>query len=64
MKIHTVQEAAHVLRCSTDLIRSLIKRGELDAIPIGSGTKRKRYIVPADALEAFIDAKRKNARQG
>lgn len=50
--VFTVKELASRWRCSTRHIYRLIKLGDLEAIDIGTGDKRK-LVVTEDAIQRF-----------
>lgn len=54
-KYNTLEETADILRCHKEQVRGFILSGELDAVPMGNGTKRRRWLVSDDAIKAFTD---------
>lgn len=54
MTLHTLDETADLLRCAKEQVRGLILDGELDAVPMGRGTQRRRWLVPDESLQRFI----------
>lgn len=59
LPLMTAAEVAAKLACSTDQVHSLISRGHLSAINIGTAG-RPFYRVSHDGLETFLEAKRTN----
>lgn len=53
-KLHTLDEAAEILRCGKEQVRRWIKDQEIDAIPMGRGKQRQRWLISQDALDAFL----------
>ncbi len=51
---HSAAGAAKLLGCSSDHVGTLIEIGELEAANIGLGTKRARYSISQDAIDAFL----------
>jgi len=47
-KTYTAEEVAELLRCSPGGVRSLIRRGDLQAIKVG-----RRYLIPESAIDAL-----------
>ena len=58
MKMLTVKQAADALECSAMTVRKHIKSGELAAIDLSIGTKRKTWRIKQADLTAFIMHKR------
>jgi excisionase family DNA binding protein len=56
MKVYTVSEAAELLRCSADCLRSHIVAGDIAAKQIGKGTCRRRWIITEASLNAFLSS--------
>jgi excisionase family DNA binding protein len=50
----TPDEAAQYLKVSTEQVRSLIRRGLLAAVNLGTGSKRPLYRIKRNALEDFL----------
>ncbi|QDV43423.1 Helix-turn-helix domain protein [Stieleria neptunia] len=53
---YTTSEAAKILRCSGEQIRREVKAGRLRGYTIGNGKKRQRVIIPASAIDEYIEA--------
>ena len=51
-----------LVKCSREWVRQLINDGELEALKVGKGTVRKRYVIPDYSLEDYI--RRRTVRQG
>lgn len=54
--LFTVAEVAERLKVSTDAVRALIHTGKLTASNVGSGTRRPRWRIAAEALDRFLAA--------
>jgi excisionase family DNA binding protein len=52
--ICTVAEAAKLNRCSADLIYAAIADGQLQAMRIGRGRKRGRFLIRKSAIAAWL----------
>ena len=50
----TPDEAAQFLKVSAEQIRTLIRRGVLSAVNVGTGKSRPLYRIPRKALEEFL----------
>ncbi|WP_353620968.1 helix-turn-helix domain-containing protein [Stieleria mannarensis] len=50
----TPPEVAKLLRASPGTVHGWIRRAELRAVNVGSGTKRARYRVSRESLDEFI----------
>jgi len=50
----TPAEAADELRVSAEQVRCLIRRGELTAVNVGTGSKRPLYRITRRALDEFM----------
>ena len=55
-RVYTTQEVAEIIRVHMKTVQRLIRRGELDAFPVGN-----EYRVTQSALDAFMH-KRKDAK--
>ena len=51
----TPQETAKKLRVTAEQVRSLIRKGQLAAINVGSGSKRPLYRITEHALQSFLE---------
>ena len=47
-KTYTAEKVAELLRCSPGGVRSMIRRGDLQAIKVG-----RRYLIPESAIDAL-----------
>ena len=54
MELYTVNECAKLLNSSDKTIRRLIRKGKLQALDIGAGS-RNVYRIPASELERFVE---------
>ena len=54
----TPEEVAEKLKVSGEQVRSLIRKGDLGAINIGTGPKRPLYRIPQQDLEEFLVRRR------
>ncbi len=66
-KLLTPDEAAEQLRVTPEQVRSLIRRGQLAAINVGTGAKRPMYRITHEALREFVSRRWQSgieARQG
>lgn len=54
-KLLTPEETAERLRVTAEQVRSLIRKGQLAAINVGSGPKRPLYRIRANALDDFLE---------
>jgi len=54
-KLLTPEETAKRLRVNAEQVRSLIRKGQLAAINVGSGPKRPLYRIRANALDDFLE---------
>lgn len=50
----TPADLAEQWKCSPDQIRALIADGELEATNIGRGSRRARWIIRQESVEAFL----------
>lgn len=46
----TPAQVAEKLQCSAATVRNMVAAGKLPSVTIGSGTKRKTYRIPEEAL--------------
>ena len=53
----TPEEAANILKVTTEQIRCLIRKGLLPAINIGSGKKKPLYRIVPNALNDFLKSR-------
>ena len=53
----TPEEAANRLKVTTEQIRCLIRKGQLPAINVGSGTKRPLYRIAPMVLNDFLKSR-------
>ena len=53
-QILTVKEVSAQLKVSAEQVRTLIRKGQLSAVNVGSGKKRPLYRITHEALENFI----------
>jgi excisionase family DNA binding protein len=51
---YTPNELGALLGVDAKTIRRLIESGKLDAINISGGGKQKRWLIPTEAIEAFL----------
>jgi excisionase family DNA binding protein len=51
----TPNEAATKLKVTPEQIRSLIRKGQLSAVNVGTGTKRPLYRITQQALDDFLN---------
>ena len=51
----TPNEAATKLKVTPEQIRSLIRKGQLSAVNVGTGTKRPLYRITQQALDNFLN---------
>ena len=51
----TPNEAATKLKVTPEQIRSLIRKGQLSAVHVGTGTKRPLYLITQQALNYFLN---------
>lgn len=49
----TTAEAAKLLKCGSQKIRDLINHGHLKAVNTSMGSTRPRWVITAQAIEAF-----------
>ena len=54
-KLLTAEETAERLRITAEQVRSLIRKGQLAAINVGSGLKRPLYRIREKALDDFLE---------
>ena len=54
MNTFTTSEAADKLNCSVDTIRSLIKSKRLHAVNLSTGSRRAKWVIPEQSIEAFL----------
>ena len=54
-QILTVKEVSAQLKVSSEQVRTLIRKGQLSAVNVGSGKKRPLYRITSEALETFIE---------
>jgi len=59
----TVAEAAKLNRCSADLIYAAIADGQLQAMRIGRGRKRGRFLIRASAIGAWLQQRERQTSQ-
>ena len=52
--LFTPKEAAQRLKITAEQVRSLIRKGQLAAVNVGTGLKRPLYRVTGDALREFL----------
>ncbi len=52
-RLLTVHETSIQLQVSSEQIRALIRKGQLSAINVGTGTKRPLYRITRQSLESF-----------
>jgi len=57
-KVLTPDEAATELKVTSEHVRSLIRKGDISAINIGTGTKRPLYRITQQALDDFLKQRR------
>lgn len=50
----TIAEVAELTGLSADSIRGEIARGRLRAVRVGEGEERTKFIIPTDALRAWL----------
>ena len=50
---YTTAEAAKLLKCGSQKIRDLINHGHLEAVNTSMGDTRPRWVITAQAIEAF-----------
>ena len=55
----TPDEAAIQLKVTSEHIRALIRRGQLSAVNIGTGSKRPLYRITQRALDEFLNPRPK-----
>lgn len=55
---YTLAQLEPILKLKNEQIRQHIKCGNLDAINVGTGSKRARYVVEESALRRFIESRR------
>ncbi|TWU36019.1 helix-turn-helix domain-containing protein [Novipirellula artificiosorum] len=60
MEAKNVPQTAKEFGCGIDHVRKLIDAGELQAVNIGLGKQRSRWVIPCEEIEAF---KRRRASQ-
>lgn len=60
----TVSDVAKELKCSTSTVRAMIDCGRLEAMPIGSGTKRRTYRIHSDAVRNIKPPERRENKGG
>jgi excisionase family DNA binding protein len=53
----TAEEVAKHLRVTAEQVRCLIRRGQLKAMNVGTGSKRPLYRITAEALHEFLSAR-------
>ena len=53
-QLFTPNEAATKLKVTPEQIRSLIRKGQLSAVNVGTGTKRPLYRITQQALNDFL----------
>ena len=53
-QILTVKEVSAQLKVSSEQVRTLIRKGQLSAVNVGSGKKRPLYRITPEALESFM----------
>ena len=51
---HTPDSLADQWSCSSDQIRALIADGSLEAVNIGRGQRRARWIIPQHSVDDFL----------
>jgi excisionase family DNA binding protein len=54
-QLFTPNEAAVKLKVTPEQIRSLIRKGQLSAVNVGTGTKRPLYRITQQALDDFLN---------
>tara|TARA_R110002049_G_scaffold47902_1_gene138369 strand:- start:58498 stop:58743 length:246 start_codon:yes stop_codon:yes gene_type:complete len=64
LKFYTLDEVAEILRTHKESARQLVKSGELEGTPMGRGTKRRKWLVSEDALNAFVRHRTEAAQPG
>ncbi|QEF99757.1 Helix-turn-helix domain protein [Stieleria maiorica] len=62
IKLHTLDEAAEILRTHRESVRQMIVEGEIQGTPMGRGTKRRKWLVSDDALRRFIANREESAK--
>jgi excisionase family DNA binding protein len=50
----TPTEAAERLRVHPEQVRNLIRRGQIEAVNVGTGPKRPLYRIPPKAIDTFL----------
>lgn len=55
----TPNDVASKLKVTTEQVRSLIRKGQLSAVNVGTGTKRPLYRISQQALNDFLNYKQK-----
>ena len=55
-RLYSIREAADLLGVGKDWIYTRIKAGNLRYVDHGRGGRREKLRIPADALQALIDA--------
>ena len=61
-KTFTPKQAGELLSCSDDTVIAHISSGELEAINIGLGKQRKRWIITEEAIESFLRRRAKTIK--
>lgn len=51
----TPTEAAERLRVHPEQVRTLIRRGQIEAVNVGTGPKRPLYRIPRHVLDKFLN---------
>ena len=61
-QLFTPNEAATRLKVAPEQIRSLIRKGQLSAVNVGTGPKRPLYRITQQALDDFLNHRYQPAR--
>jgi excisionase family DNA binding protein len=62
--MYPLNEAAELLGVGETEMKRLIRSGQLPTVTVGTGTVRRKRLVPAADLKAFVERLRKaNARK-
>jgi excisionase family DNA binding protein len=52
-KLLTPAEVAEILQCSPATVRNMVTSGRLPSVNIGTGTKRRMYRIPEEAVKSL-----------
>lgn len=60
-RVLSIKHAATYLDCKEDHVRALLRAGELTALDIGLGDRRKMARIAIEELDRFLELKRRAA---